>query len=161
MKLKILITNLREDEKCMDDILFLLLGLIAVVGEIATLYKILKKIYGKESIVIPGRIISIYVGSGLKKTYIPIVEVSIGGNIEKIKAKDNMSIKEKYSLYDNVELYYNKSVEKCPVLIKKDYGSIIYAIIILILGLGIIICVIFDALENGFGKGYTSIHPWI
>ena len=47
----------------------------------------------------------------MKKTYIPVVEVSIDGNIEKIKAKDNMSIKEKYSLYDNVELYYNKSVE--------------------------------------------------
>ena len=37
-------------KKCMDDILFLLLGLIAVVGEIATLYKILKKDMEKKAL---------------------------------------------------------------------------------------------------------------
>lgn len=151
----------KKDEKNMDDVLYLLLGIIAVAGEMASLYKIIKKIYGKGSTVLIGRIIAIYVGGGLKKTYTPVVEVSINGNIEKIIAKDNMSMKEKYSLNDNVELYYNKSVKKCPVLIKKDYSSIIYALIILMLGLGIIICVILDVLQNGFGKGYTSIHPWM
>ena len=73
-------------------------------------------------------------------------------------AIDNLSFKEKYSLHANIELYYNKSLRKNPILIKNDYGSLFYAIILLTLGAVLMGAVLIDTLQGG--DSYTRIRPW-
>ncbi len=94
----------------------------------------------------------------MKKTYIPIIEVTYNDVISRYMAIDNLSFKEKYSLHANIELYYNKSLRKNPILIKNDYGSLFYAIILLTLGAVLMGAVLIDTLQGG--DSYTRIRPW-
>lgn len=144
--------------KITNDILTIFVGLLFFLYGISVIYRICKKRYGKDSIMLTGKIIAFRVGSGLKKTYIPIVEITYNGVANKYGAIDNLSFKEKYSLHDKVELYYNKSLRKYPILIKKDYGSLLYAILFLILGAVLVGAVLIDTLQGG--DSYTRIRPW-
>ncbi len=108
--------------KIINDILTIFVGLMFFLYGVLVIYRICKKRYGKDSIILVGKIIAFRVGDGLKKTYIPIIEVTYNDVISRYMAIDNLSFKEKYSLHANIELYYNKSLRKNPILIKNDYG---------------------------------------
>ncbi len=90
--------------------------------------------------------------------YTPIIEVTYNEITTKYMAIDNLAFKEKYSLRGNVELYYNKSLRNNPILIKKDYGSLFYAMIISILGAVLTLAVIIDRLQGG--AAYARLRPW-
>ena len=64
----------------------------------------------------------------------------------------------KYLVNERLEVYYNRSFKKVPILIKKDYGSLFYSILILGLALGLIFVVIINGLNGG--DSYTRIRPW-
>lgn len=144
--------------KIINDILTIFVGLMFFLYGVLVIYRICKKKYGKDSIILVGKIIAYRVGDSLKKTYIPIIEITYKDVTNKYMAIDNLSFKKKYSLHANIELYYNKSLRKNPILIKKDYGSLIYAIILLILGAILTLAVIIDTLKGG--DSYTRIRPW-
>lgn len=141
-----------------NKILTISVGLFSFLYGFLVIYRICKKRYGKDSIILVGKIIAFRVGDGLKKTYIPIIEVTYNDVTNRYMAIDNLSFKEKYSLHSNVELYYNKSLRNNPILIKKDYGSLFYAIIILILGAILTLAVIIDTLQGG--DAYARLRPW-
>ncbi len=144
--------------KIINDILTIFVGLMFFLYGVLVIYRICKKRYGKDSIILVGKIIAFRVGDGLKKTYIPIIEVTYNDVISRYMAIDNLSFKEKYSLHANIELYYNKSLRKNPILIKNDYGSLFYAIILLTLGAVLMGAVLIDTLQGG--DSYTRIRPW-
>ena len=142
----------------LNDIWVLLLGLLACACEIPIIYRIYKKCYGKESITITGKVVGFFSGDGLIKTYTPVIEIEYEGRNNRIIAKDNMSLKPKYLVNDRLEVYYNRSFKKVPILIKKDYGSLFDSILILGLALGLIFVVIINGLNGG--DSYTRIRPW-
>ncbi len=57
----------------MNDLVTFLVGVVALACELPVLYRIYRKMHGKESIIVTGKIIAFRVGGGLKKTYIPVV----------------------------------------------------------------------------------------
>ena len=64
----------------------------------------------------------------------------------------------KYLVNERLEVYYNRSIKRLPILIKKDYGGLFYSILILGLALGLIFVVIINGLNGG--DSYTRIRPW-
>lgn len=143
----------------MPDAFVFLIGFIYFAFNIPVFYRIYIKKYGKQSVVVSGKIIAFFEGSGLKKTYTPMVEYTVSGTTYKCMARDNISIRNKYVLYEKVELYYNETFNKIPVLIKNDNWYLMYSIFISAMGLVIMLLVVIDAVKNG-GLGYTKVHPW-
>lgn len=141
-----------------NDVWVLLLGLVACGCELPVIYRVYKKCYGKESIIVTGKVVGFFTGDGLKKTYTPVIEIEHEGRIDKFIAKDNMSLKPKYLVNDRLEVYYNRSLKRIPILIKKDYSGLFYSILILGLGVSLMLVVIINALNGG--DCYTKIRPF-
>ena len=64
----------------------------------------------------------------------------------------------KYLVNERLEVYYNRSIKRLPILIKKDYDGLFYSILILGLGVSLMLVVIINALNGG--DCYTKIRPF-